>query len=420
MEMLVQMHIKPGRAGRTLEPAAVRVLAAVVCVALNCLGGAALAQGGAQGGAEAAGPGGWSTLAATPPVLQPPSAPVSRVQPTQSANRSVPVTPGPLAQSPALTPTAPYTAPNLARGTIDSRFDPLAMDAVATQALRSSILPPTPVQTSVPASVPASLHTAAQLADPNLAGSGVVKPGRQRPLIVIDPGHGGVDPGAVGPSASGAPVLEKVVVLAVAKLLAATLLASGRYDVVMTRSGDTFVPLDQRGAQSRRLGADLFISIHADSVAANSRAQDVRGATVYTLSDQASDEQARMLADKENAADQTAGLPAVAALDQDQVRSILVDLMRRETSEFSTAFRGIVTAELAQRIAMAREPQRAAAFRVLKQTEVPAVLIELGYMTNAQDQKLLQSAAWQSQVAGALSRSIDSFFATRKITAGRQ
>jgi N-acetylmuramoyl-L-alanine amidase len=251
-------------------------------------------------------------------------------------------------------------------------------------------------------------------------GPGGVKVGRVRPLIVIDPGHGGIDPGAVSAGTGGQPVLEKVVVLAVAKLLAAALIASGRYEVVMTRSGDTFVPLDQRAAQSRRLGADLFISIHADSVSANSRAQDVRGATVYTLSDQASDDQARQLADKENAADQTAGLPAAATLDQDQVRSILIDLMRRETSEFSTAFRRIVTAELAQRIAMAREPQRAAAFRVLKQTEVPAVLIELGYMTNAQDQKLLQSSAWQSQVAGALARSVESFFVTRKIATGRQ
>ncbi len=250
----------------------------------------------------------------------------------------------------------------------------------------------------------------ALLAAPNLA-----KPaGRTRQVIVIDPGHGGVDPGAVGPSIAGQPpVLEKAVVLAVSKLLASTLLASGRYDVVMTRSGDTFVPLEQRAAHSRRLGADLFISIHADSVAANANAQGVRGATVYMLSDEASDGQARQLAEKENAADQAGEVAVAAKLDNDQVRNILVDLMRRETAEFSSEFRTAVVGELSRRIAMARDPQRAAAFKVLKQTEVPAVLIELGYMSNAQDQKLLQSAVWQSQVAGSIAAAVDHFFAKR-------
>jgi N-acetylmuramoyl-L-alanine amidase len=286
------------------------------------------------------------------------------------------------------------TLPDAAAPATGSGYDPDILAAMASKAVQS---------------VPAD----ASLAAPNL-----VKPaGRTRQVIVIDPGHGGVDPGAVGPSIAGQPpVLEKTVVLAVSKLLAATLLARGRYEVVLTRSGDTFVPLEQRAAQSRRLGADLFISIHADSVAANANAQGVRGATVYTLSDEASDGQARRLADKENAADQAGGLPIAAKLDNDQVRNILVDLMRRETSEFSAEFRSTVVAELSRRIAMARDPQRAAAFKVLKQTEVPAVLIELGYMSNAQDQKLLQSAAWQSQVAGSIAAAIDDFF-TRRATA---
>jgi N-acetylmuramoyl-L-alanine amidase len=245
--------------------------------------------------------------------------------------------------------------------------------------------------------------------------------GRIRPVIVIDPGHGGVDPGAVSAGIAGQPpVLEKTVVLAVSKLLAAALLASGRYDVVLTRSGDTFVPLAERLNQSRRLSADLFISIHADSVATNIKAQGVRGATVYMLSDQASDEQARRLAEKENAADQAAGLPTAVALDTDQVRNILVDLMRRETAEFSAGFRSAVVAELGRRIAMARAPERAAAFVVLKQTDVPAVLIELGYMSNAQDQKLLQSAAWQSQVATSITAAIERYFGQRAVAVGRQ
>ena len=264
----------------------------------------------------------------------------------------------------------------------------------------------------------ATAMQAVQAANALAESKDVAKPvDRLRQVIVIDPGHGGIDPGAVGPVIAGQPpVLEKNVVLAVSKQLAAALLASGRYDVVLTRSGDTFVPLEQRASQSRRLGADLFISIHADSVAANANAQGVRGATVYMLSDEASDEQARRLAEKENAADHVGGMPVSATLDNDQVRNILVDLMRRETAEFSAAFRATVVSELGQRIAMAREPNRAAAFKVLKQTEVPAVLIELGYMSNVQDQKLLQSAAWQSQVAGSIAVAVDRFF-TKRVSA---
>ena len=282
-------------------------------------------------------------------------------------------------------------------------------------------VPPEPIQSSLPpasardaiAVEPDELATAAMQAA-EAVGSAASRADRARPVIVIDPGHGGVDPGAIGPRVAGqTPVLEKNVVLTVGKLLAAALLSTGRYDVVLTRSGDTFVPLDQRAGQSRRLGADLFVSLHADSVAVHTNAQAVRGASVYSLSDEASDEQARLLAEKENAADQAGGMPAAAKFDQDQVRNILVDLMRRETAEFSTTFRATVVAELARHIAMAREPQRAAAFRVLKQTEVPSVLIELGYMSNVQDQKLLQSAAWQSQVAGSIATAIDRFFVKR-------
>jgi N-acetylmuramoyl-L-alanine amidase len=282
---------------------------------------------------------------------------------------------------------------------------------------RSTLLPTAsgPATRSLPDELAAMATQAVQAATALAAMHDVTKPTDQlRQVIVIDPGHGGNDPGAIGPVTSGQPpVLEKNVVLAVSRQLAATLLASGRYDVVLTRSGDTFVPLEQRASQSRRLGADLFISIHADSVAANSNAQGVRGATVYMLSDEASDEQARRLADKENAADQIGGMAVPAKLDNDQVRNILVDLMRRETAEFSAVFRATVVAELGQRIAMAREPRRAAAFKVLKQTEVPAVLIELGYMSNFQDQKLLQSVAWQSQVAGSIAVAVDRFFAKR-------
>jgi len=236
-----------------------------------------------------------------------------------------------------------------------------------------------------------------------------------RPSIVIDPGHGGLDPGTT----SGT-VLEKHVVLAVGRHLKAILAASGRYDVSMTRSHDLFVSLDQRLRLSQKHRADLFISIHADAVAEPALAQAVRGATVYTLSDQASDEQARLLAEKENAADLLAGVDVGRGRESDDVRNILVDLMKRETSNFSHEFSAVLVGELRRTVALAREPQRGAAFKVLKQTQTPAVLIELGYMSNVQDQQLLQSPEWQRQVASGIARAVDNFFAKRSSTASRQ
>jgi N-acetylmuramoyl-L-alanine amidase len=157
----------------------------------------------------------------------------------------------------------------------------------------------------------------------------------------------------------------------------------------------------------------LFVSIHADAVGAQNLAPNVRGATVYTLSEQASDEQARRLAEKENAADVLAGLVAAPPEDRDDVRNILIDLLRQETANHSADFQTLLIGELRKRIALAREPQRSAAFRVLKQTHSPAVLIELGYMSNAEDQKQMKAVGWQTQVAGTIAAAIDAFFAKR-------
>ena len=232
---------------------------------------------------------------------------------------------------------------------------------------------------------------------------------RQRPVIVLDPGHGGIDPGTVAASN----LTEKTIVLAVALQVRAILQQSRRFDVVMTRTEDAFVSLDRRLAISQRNGADLFVSIHADAIAEKELAQAVRGATIYTLSERASDEAARRLAEKENAVDRLAGLESVPASDEDQVRSILIDLVRRETSNHAAEFRHHLLDNLKGKIPLSKDPQRSAAFKVLKQAETPAVLIELGYMSNADDLARLSKPEWQRQLAGAIASSVEAYFAQR-------
>lgn len=239
---------------------------------------------------------------------------------------------------------------------------------------------------------------------------------RTKSIVMIDPGHGGIDGGAV----SASNVLEKDVVLAVAKELRRKLAASGRYDVRMTRDTDVFIPLDRRVGLSFEQEVDLFISLHADSLSEDHGARSIRGATIYTLSARASDEHARRMAEKENASDLVAGLDVESAEDDSQVTSILIDLMKRETANFSADFSNTLISKLKRNVGLSRKPQRAAAFKVLKQTHAPSVLIELGYLSHPDDEKLLNSPAWHTKMASSIRDAVDAYFAKRTAATGRR
>ena len=228
-----------------------------------------------------------------------------------------------------------------------------------------------------------------------------------RKVIVIDPGHGGIDPGAISPSKT----LEKDVVLKYGIALRTELEKSGRYKVVMTRSDDTFVRLEKRVEFARENKADLFIAIHADTV----HGQQARGVTVYTVSDQASDAEAEALAQKENRADIIAGMDL--ATESKDVANILINLAQRESRNRAMAFSKKAVNELKNVSAFTGKPIRSAAFVVLKAPDVPSVLIELGYLSSKQDEALLTSAGWHKRMAAGMAKAIDSYFAPALTTA---
>ena len=230
----------------------------------------------------------------------------------------------------------------------------------------------------------------------------VPKPRRDgRPLVVIDPGHGGIDPGAIGIKKTR----EKDVVLAFGQKLRDILKASGNVDVIMTRGDDRFLTLKDRVKIARDKEADLFIAIHADTV----RGQEARGATIYTLSEKASDAEAEALAHKENRADIIAGIDFDT--ENEEVTGILIDLVQRESKTHSMVFAKKAVGEMKDVTGFTGKPMRSAGFVVLKAPDVPSVLVELGYLSSKHDESQLTSPEWRERVAKAMARAVEKYFA---------
>ena len=220
------------------------------------------------------------------------------------------------------------------------------------------------------------------------------------PLVMLDPGHGGKDPGAIGVSGT----YEKHIALAAALELKRQLEASGRYRVALTRTRDVFVPLDERVARAQSKGAALFVSMHADAL----RNPAVRGASVYTLANTASDAQTAALAARENSADRFGG-PGFRDTPPEVAR-ILSSLVRQETRAGSTRLAHSMVGSLDGDVPLLVHPSRHAGFVVLKAADIPSVLVEMGFMSNARDEAELRKASHRARVAGAMARAVEAYF----------
>jgi N-acetylmuramoyl-L-alanine amidase len=228
------------------------------------------------------------------------------------------------------------------------------------------------------------------------------EPAAASPLVMLDPGHGGKDPGAIGVSGT----YEKHVSLAAALELKHLLEAGGHYRVALTRARDVFVPLDDRVAKAQAQGASLFVSMHADALADH----QVRGASIYTLGI-ASDAQTAALAQRENSADRYGG-PALNT--SPEVSRILASLVRRETRVGSVHLARDLVGSLDQQVPMLPNPERHAGFVVLKAADIPSVLVEMGFMSNPRDEAELRRPDHRKLIAAAMKRAVDAFFAARQ------
>ena len=241
-------------------------------------------------------------------------------------------------------------------------------------------------------------------AEPPQRGAPPADAADKRPLVALDPGHGGIDTGTKGPNGE----MEKNIVLDFAGRLRERIEKTGKYRVLMTRTDDTFIPLGERVHMARNAGATLLVSIHADSLP--KKEGDAQGATVYTLSETATDSEAARLAEQENRADVIAGVDLKD--EPDDVAGILLDLAQRETKTFSVQFAHRLVGELKGVTRLHKNPLKSAGFKVLRAPDVPSVLVELGYVSNKDDLQSLLSDAWRDRTAASAAQAIDTYFST--------
>lgn len=264
--------------------------------------------------------------------------------------------------------------------------------------------PPTPVAIRAVRAVQGTMQGAdaanAQLASVRIPAKPPVPGAVNKRVIIIDPGHGGVDPGAIGLSG----IYEKHITLAAARELKTHLERTGRFTVHLTRDRDIFIRLRGRIERARAHNADMFISLHADTI----RSKSVRGLSVYTLSENASDKEAAALAERENKADLIAGIDLTH--ESAEVTNILIDLAQRETMNQSARLAAVLVDELGDRVKVLRNPHRFAGFAVLKAPDIPSVLIELGFLSNKDDERALRSKQHRKRVAQSIVAAVDRYF----------
>ncbi|MFD2206192.1 N-acetylmuramoyl-L-alanine amidase [Kiloniella antarctica] len=241
---------------------------------------------------------------------------------------------------------------------------------------------------------------AANPTPPALLNPTPAKKKRAKKIIVVDAGHGGVDPGAIGLSG----VQEKKLALDYARSLKAALERNGRYEVIMTRNSDTSLALRQRVEVAQKAEADLFISLHANKHSSSK----IKGVSVYSLSENGSDKEAEALASKENKADIIIGFDL--SEQSPDVSKILIDLAQRETNNQGKQFANVLVSEFKREADMLGRPHRSAGFAVLKSPIIPSVLVELGYMSNKQEERLLRSDTHRNKLVLAISKAVDQYF----------
>ncbi|MBC8158206.1 MAG: N-acetylmuramoyl-L-alanine amidase [Rhodospirillales bacterium] len=286
--------------------------------------------------------------------------------------------------------------------TTAAQFRALAKSGASTVTVSADSVAPTPVHAApaAPAATPAARPALVSARFP------FSRPPRkpefidELPLVVIDPGHGGADPGTSGVGGT----YEKHITLSAAREFRRMLEKTGRYRVVLTRDRDTLIALRDRVTFAREIDADLFISLHADSI----RKKNIRGLSVYTLSERASDSEAGELAERENKADLIAGIDL--SNETPEVTNILIDLAQRETMNESARFAAVLVKELGRQTRLLRNSHRFAGFRVLKAPDVPSVLLEMGFLSNRADEKELLKKSYRAKLGAAFVHAVDKYF----------